>query len=89
MYHRFSARTRGRHDRMSEVKGMKKTLWLVFLIAELIMWVVFLSADIRNAFDTTWLKYASILMVMCVLRHHSNISRLLNGTENKLGNKVN
>lgn len=49
---------------MSEVKGMKKTLWTVFLIAELILWVVFLSADIRNAFDTTWLKYASILMVM-------------------------
>ena len=33
--------------------------------------------------------WASILMVMCVLRHHANISRLLNGTENKLGHKVN
>ncbi len=32
--------------------------------------------------------WASILMVMCVLRHHANISRLLRGTENKLGHKV-
>ena len=29
-----------------------------------------------------------ILMLMCIIRHHANIRRLLNGTENKLGNKV-
>ena len=32
--------------------------------------------------------WAAVLMVMCVARHHANISRLINGTENKLGNKV-
>ena len=32
--------------------------------------------------------WAGILMVMCVARHHANISRLIHGTENKLGNKV-
>ncbi len=32
--------------------------------------------------------WAFVLMVMCVARHHANISRLIHGTENKLGNKV-
>lgn len=32
--------------------------------------------------------WAAILMIMCVARHHANISRLINGTENKLGQKV-
>ena len=32
--------------------------------------------------------WALILMVMCVARHHANIQRLINGTENKLGHKV-
>ena len=32
--------------------------------------------------------WAAILMVMCVARHHANISRLLHGTENKLGHKI-
>lgn len=32
--------------------------------------------------------WAAILMVMCVARHHANISRLLHGTENKLGRKA-
>ena len=38
-----------------------------------------------NACVIVW---ASILMVMCVARHHANISRLFRGTENKLGHKV-
>ena len=32
--------------------------------------------------------WALILMVMCIARHHANISRLLHGTENKLGHKA-
>ena len=31
--------------------------------------------------------WSAILMIMCVARHHANISRLLHGTENKLGQK--
>ena len=32
--------------------------------------------------------WAAILMVMCIARHHANIIRLIHGTENKLGRKV-
>ncbi len=32
--------------------------------------------------------WAALLMVMCIARHHANISRLIHGTENRLGNKV-
>lgn len=32
--------------------------------------------------------WALVLMVMCLARHHANIRRLLNGTENRLGHKV-
>ena len=32
--------------------------------------------------------WASILMIMCVARHHANIGRLIRGTENRLGKKV-
>lgn len=32
--------------------------------------------------------WAFLLMAMCIARHHANISRLIHGTENKLGNKV-
>ena len=32
--------------------------------------------------------WALILMIMCVARHHANISRLIHGTENRLGSKI-
>lgn len=32
--------------------------------------------------------WACALMLMCIIRHHANISRLLHGTENKLGQKA-
>lgn len=32
--------------------------------------------------------WALILMIMCVARHHANISRLIHGTENRLGSKT-
>ena len=38
-----------------------------------------------NACIVIW---AAILMVMCIVRHHANIKRLIHGTENKLGHKV-
>lgn len=38
--------------------------------------------------NTCIILWAFLLMVMCVARHHANISRLIQGTENKLGNKV-
>ena len=31
---------------------------------------------------------AALLAVLCIARHHANISRLIHGTENKLGRKV-
>ena len=38
--------------------------------------------------NTCVIVWAFLLMVMCIARHHANISRLIHGTENKLGNKV-
>ena len=38
--------------------------------------------------STCIIVWALILMVMCVARHHANIGRLIHGTENKLGKKV-
>ena len=32
--------------------------------------------------------WSAILMIMCIARHHANIGRLLHGTENRLGKKV-
>ena len=32
--------------------------------------------------------FTVILFVLCVIRHRSNIGRLLSGTENKIGQKV-
>ena len=32
--------------------------------------------------------WAAILTILCLVRHHANIGRLIRGTENKLGNKV-
>lgn len=31
--------------------------------------------------------FCTIMGVLCIIRHHSNISRLIRGTENKLGHK--
>ena len=33
--------------------------------------------------------WACLLAAMCIARHHANIGRLIHGTENKLGHKVN
>lgn len=38
-----------------------------------------------NACVIVW---AFILMIMCIIRHHANIDRLIHGNENKLGHKV-
>lgn len=34
------------------------------------------------------IAWACVLMLMCVIRHHANIGRLIHGNENKLGQKV-
>lgn len=31
--------------------------------------------------------FCTIIGILCIIRHHSNIKRLINGTENKLGQK--
>ena len=33
--------------------------------------------------------WSCILMIMCLIRHHANIQRLISGTENRLGQKKN
>ena len=38
--------------------------------------------------NTCVIIWTAVLMVMCVARHHANISRLIRGTENRLGNKT-
>ena len=38
-----------------------------------------------NACIIVW---TGILMLMCIVRHHANIRRLIHGTENRLGQKV-
>ena len=34
------------------------------------------------------IAWACVLMIMCIIRHHANIGRLIHGTENKLGQKT-
>ena len=34
------------------------------------------------------IAWACVLMIMCIIRHHANIGRLIHGTENKLGQKA-
>ncbi len=38
--------------------------------------------------DWRIILWAAALAVLCIVRHHANISRLIQGTENKLGNRV-
>ena len=43
---------------------MNRTLWRVFLLLESGLWLTFMTADLLNVFDTTWLKYSAILLLM-------------------------
>lgn len=48
--------------------------------AAIIASFIFFKIDVFSVF-------CSIIGILCIVRHHSNIKRLLNGTENKLGQK--
>lgn len=56
------------------------SLGSLFLVLSFAIASVFFSNG--NIWIIAW---AFILMVMCAVRHHANIGRLLKGTENKLG----
>ena len=45
-----------------------------------------ISAFILYSFNE-FSVFCLIICILCIIRHHSNIKRLLNGTENKLGQK--
>ena len=54
----------------------------------LLVTVFFVLSFFFSGPNTCVIIWAFLLMVMCIARHHANISRLIHGTENKLGNKV-
>ena len=54
----------------------------------LLVTVFFVLSFFFSGPNTCVIIWAVLLMVMCIARHHANISRLIHGTENKLGNKV-
>jgi glycerol-3-phosphate acyltransferase PlsY len=55
-------------------------------LGSLFMVVSFAIASIFFSNGNLWIiLWACMLMIMCVIRHHANIGRLLKGTENKLG----
>ena len=54
----------------------------------LLVTVFFILSFFFSGPNTCIIVWAFLLMVMCIARHHANISRLIHGTENKLGNKV-
>ena len=44
--------------------------------------------DVQTDGDHNRCVFTLVMLALCVLRHRANIKRLLNGTENKIGNKV-
>ena len=54
----------------------------------LLVLVFFILSFIFSDGNTCIIVWSFLLMVMCIARHHANISRLIHGNENKLGNKV-
>ena len=54
----------------------------------LLVIVFFIMSFFFSAGNACVITWAGILMIMCVARHHANISRLIHGTENRLGSKV-
>ena len=64
-------------------------LFLFFSVGSmLLVTVFFILSFFFSGPNTCVIVWAFLLMVMCIARHHANISRLIHGTENKLGNKV-
>lgn len=52
---------------------MNRTMWRGFLLLESALWVGFMAADLLNWFDTTGMKYASILLIMLVATIFANV----------------
>ena len=58
-------------------------------LGSMLLVVSFAVLSILFSEGNIWIiLWACVLMVMCIARHHANISRLLNGSENKLGKKT-
>lgn len=53
----------------------------------LTLYAILVSVFYSNG-DPWVIAWAVVLMLMCILRHHGNIKRLLSGTENKFGQRV-
>ena len=60
------------------------SLGSMFLLS---LYAVLLSFTYTGPWKAFVILWAFLLAVICIIRHHSNIRRLLNGTENKLGKK--
>lgn len=57
-------------------------------LGSLFLVISFAAASVFFSKGNPWIiLWACVLMVMCVIRHHANIGRLLKGTENKLGKR--
>lgn len=53
----------------------------------LVLYSILLSITYSGEWKSFVVVWALLLAVICIFRHHANISRLLHGTENKLGKK--
>lgn len=42
---------------------MKRSIWISFLMIEILIYLSFLALDLMSALDTKWIKFASILLV--------------------------
>ena len=51
-------------------------------------YAVFVSVTYQGEWKPFVICWAALLAVICILRHHANIGRLIHGTENKLGKKA-
>ena len=79
---------------------MALTIFVMLWLFDIILWetfVVALPVSILTYMVLIWIvcfgqwalcAFATILFLMCVYRHRTNIQRLLNGTENKIGRRV-
>ena len=65
--------------------------WKRYISIGSLLLVTLYAVLVSITYDGDWKKFvmlwAVLLAALCIGRHHANISRLLNGTENKLGSK--
>lgn len=54
----------------------------------LLVFLFFVLTFVFSKMNPCVIIWSFLLMVMCIGRHHANITRLIQGNENKLGNKV-